>query len=215
MSGHSPATVSMRRRLVRAVVAVACIVVGSWMVGLGAVLVRGRMDEARPADAIVVLGAAQYDGKPSPVLKARLDHGIALYRKGIAPRLILTGGKGAGDTTSEAAVGRRYAIRRGVPAGAILIEDLGRTTDESMNGVAALMTQAGVTRAVLVSDPFHMLRLDILARRHGITAWTSPTRTSPIEANPVEAWEYVLAESMKVPAALVLTEMGGKTARKE
>jgi uncharacterized SAM-binding protein YcdF (DUF218 family) len=210
MPGHSPATVSIRRRLARAAVAAGCILVGSWMIGLGAVLVRGRIDQARPADAIVVLGAAQYQGKPSPVLKARLDHGIALYKKGLAPRLILTGGRGVGDTTTEAAVGRRYAMRRGVPARAILVEDVGRTTDESLEGVAALMNVAGVHRAVLVSDPFHMLRLDILARRHGIAAWTSPTRTSPIEANPGQAWEYVLAESMKVPAALVLTEMGSK-----
>ena len=183
------------------------------MIGLGAVLVRGRMDQARPADAIVVLGAAQYAGRPSPVLKARLDHGIALFKKGMAPRLILTGGRGEGDTTTEAAVGRRYAMRHGVPASAILLEDVGRTTDESMHGVASIMHDAGVKRALLVSDRFHMLRLDILARRHGITAWTSPTRTSPIERNTMETWEYVIAESMKVPAALVMTEIGGNQAR--
>ena len=181
------------------------------MIGLGAVLVRGRMDQARPADAIVVLGAAQYAWRPSPVLKARLDHGIALFKKGMAPRLILTGGRGEGDTTTEAAVGRRYAIKRGVPASAILLEDVGRTTDESLHGVATIMHEAGVTRAVLVSDRFHMLRLDILARRHGITAWTSPTRTSPIERNSMETWEYVIAESMKVPAALVMMELGAKS----
>lgn len=180
------------------------------MIGLGAVLVRGRMDQARPADAIVVLGAAQYAGRPSPVLRARLDHGIALFKQGMAPRLILTGGRGKGDTTTEAAVGRRYAIRQGVPASAILLEDVGRTTDESMHGVAAIMHEAGVRRVVLVSDRFHLLRLDILARRHGLTAWTSPTRTSPIEGNTVEAWQYVIAESMKVPAALLLVEVGGK-----
>jgi uncharacterized SAM-binding protein YcdF (DUF218 family) len=191
---------------------VACILAGSWLVALGAVLVRGRIDQARPADAIVVLGAAQYDGRPSPVLRARLDHGIALFKRGLAPRLILTGGRGIGDTTTEAAVGRRYAIKRGVPSSAILLEAAGRTTDESMDGVAAIMHEAGVRRAVLVSDPFHMLRLDILARRHGITAWTSPTRTSPIEANTVETWQYVLAESMKVPAALMLTELGARQA---
>ena len=202
----APVTPSLRRRLGRAFVAVACILFGCWLVGLGGVLVRGRMDQARPADAIVVLGAAQYDGRPSPVLKARLDHGIGLFKRGLAPRFIVTGGRGIGDTTTEAAVGRRYAIKHGVPATAILVEDVGRTTDESMDGVAALMREAGVHRAVLVSDGFHMLRLDILARRHGITAWTSPTRTSPIEANTAETWQYVLAESMKVPAALLMTE---------
>ena len=201
-----PVRPPLRRRLARAALAVACILLGCWLVGLGAVLVRGRIDQARPADAIVVLGAAQYDGRPSPVLKARLDHGIGLFKRGLAPRFIVTGGRGIGDTTTEAAVGRRYAIKHGVPATAILVEDVGRTTDESMDGVAALMREAGVHRAVLVSDGFHMLRLDILARRHGITAWTSPTRTSPIEANTAETWQYVLAESMKVPAALLMTE---------
>ena len=208
MPALPPARPSRRRRLVRAVAAVACVLAGAWLVGLGAVLVRGRMDEARPADAIVVLGAAQYDGRPSPVLKARLDHGIALYERGLAPKLIVTGGRGVGDTTTEAAVGRRYAIRHGVPARAILVEDVGRTTNESMDGVAEIMRRWGMRRAVLVSDPFHMLRLDILARRHGITAWTSPTRTSPIEANTLEAWQYMLAESMKVPAALLPIELG-------
>src|SRR5687767_436646 len=143
MRTPAPVTPPPRRRLRRALVAVACVLAGSWMIGLGAVLVRGRMDHARPADAIVVLGAAQYAGRPSPVLRARLDHGIALYNKGMPPRLILTGGKSKGDTTTEAAVDRRYAIKRGVPASAILLEDTGTTTDESMHGVAALMHEAG------------------------------------------------------------------------
>ena len=197
------------RRLLRVLAAAMGIVVLAWLVGFVGVVVRSRIDQARPADAIVVLGAAQYDGKPSPVLRARLDHGIALFRQGLAPRLLVTGGRGEGDTTTEAAVGRRYAMRHGVPSRAILVEDVGRTTDESMDGVARLMREHRLRHAVLVSDPFHMLRLDILARRHGIRAWTSPTRTSPIGTSSAEAWQYMLAESMKVPAALVLTEMGG------
>lgn len=208
MADRSPPP-PFRRRLLRALAAAIVVVVAAWGFGFVGVVVRSRIDQARPADAIVILGAAQYDGRPSPVLKARLDHGIALYRKGLAPHLVVTGGRGTGDTTTEAAVGRRYAIRRGVPARAILVEDVGRTTDESMDGVARLMREHRLERAVLVSDPFHMLRLDILARRHGIRAWTSPTRTSPIGTSSAEAWQYMLAESMKVPAALVLTEMGG------
>src|SRR5919197_161074 len=85
-----------------------------------------------PAGAIVVLGAAQYVGRPSPVLRARLDHALALWRRGLAPRLILTGGTGVGDTTSEAAVGRRYVLRRGVPEQAVITENRGKTTRESM-----------------------------------------------------------------------------------
>ena len=174
--------------------------------GLSAVLVVvwGGRDEARPADAIVVMGAAQYVGRPSPVLKARLDHAIALYRRGLAPRLVLTGGVGEGDTTSEAAVSRRYASRHGVPDTALLAEEHGRTTTESLYAVAELLDGERASRVILVSDPFHMLRLRIIAGRLGMTAYTSPTRSSPIEASDDKRWSYVLSESVKVPLTVVL-----------
>jgi uncharacterized SAM-binding protein YcdF (DUF218 family) len=188
-------------RLVGALVALAVI---TWVVSAAAVVVWGRRDGARPADAIVVLGAAQYGGRPSPVLRARLDHAIELWRRGFAPVLILTGGTGVGDTTSEAAVGRQYALRRGVPASAIVLERLGRTTSESLRAVAALMAARRGDSVLLVSDPFHMLRLSILTRRLGLEPATSPTRTSPISANIGEQWKYVLSESVKVPLAFFL-----------
>jgi uncharacterized SAM-binding protein YcdF (DUF218 family) len=199
----------MRSRLpVRRLTVIAVLVLLSgWVATVAAVVARGNVDQARPADAIVVLGAAQYVGRPSPVLRARLDHGIDLWKRGLAAQLIVTGGTGPGDTTSEAAVGRRYAIKHGVPASAILLEAQGRTTSESMRGVAALMRERKRTRVILVSDPFHMLRLGLVARRFGLTGYTSPTRTSPISANPSRSWSYVLAESVKVPVAL-LTERG-------
>ena len=174
----------------------------AWILVLIAVYLYGGRDEARPADAVVVLGAAQYDGRPSPVLKARLDHAISLYHAGIAPRMITTGGVGPGDTVSEAVVGRRYAIRKGVPAGAILTERSGLRTTESLDSVAKLMKARGLRSAVLVSDPFHMLRLRLLARRAGIRAYSSPTRTSPISKNPDEEWRFVLRESVVLPFAL-------------
>ncbi len=172
-----------------------------WMVSTLAVLAWGAFDQARNADAIVVLGAAQYAGKPSPVLKARLDHALELWRTGMAHRLILTGGKGTGDTTSEAAVGRVYAQKHGVPDSAILLETTGRTTRESMQTVARIMESKGLRSAILVSDPFHMLRLWIIARRLGFTPYTSPTLTSPISPNREQRWKYILGESVKVPAA--------------
>lgn len=164
----------------------------------------GRRDEARPAAAIVVLGAAQYEGRPSPVLRARLDHALALWQRGIAPRLILTGGRGPRDTTSEAEAGRRYAIRHGVPPSAIALETEGRTTSESLRAVSRMMQAEPDQSVVLVSDRFHMLRLVILARRLGMTAYTSPTTTSPISANASESLRYVFGESLKVPLAFVL-----------
>jgi uncharacterized SAM-binding protein YcdF (DUF218 family) len=218
-------------------VAVPLGVVAAWLGCLAAVVLAGQRDEVRPAAAIMVLGAAQYAGRPSPVLQARLDHAVELWHQGLAPRLILTGGRGAGDTTSEAAVGRRYALRRGVPDSAILLEMRGRTTSESLRAAAALLravargdaARGGVARGlasapvvglaaapagdtldaralsvILVSDPFHMLRLGVLARRHGLVPYSSPTRTSPIADNPRLVWRYALAESIKVPFAFLM-----------
>jgi uncharacterized SAM-binding protein YcdF (DUF218 family) len=177
---------------------------GTWLMSLAGVLFWERRDDARPAAAIVVLGAAQYVGRPSPVLRARLDHAIALWRRGLAPRIIFTGGFGERDTTSEAAVGQRYAVKQGVPPKNILIENSGRSTAESMQHVATLMNAEPSRDVILVSDPFHMLRLSVLARRFGLTPYTSPTRTSPISRSRKEEWSYLLAESVKVPIAFLL-----------
>jgi uncharacterized SAM-binding protein YcdF (DUF218 family) len=179
-----------------------------WIMSFLAVVFWGARDMARPSDAIVVLGAAQYAGRPSPVLKARLDHALDLWKKGMAKRLVLTGGRGTGDTISEAAVGRRYAMRAGVADSAILLENEGRTTSESLTSVAEIMKEKKLERAILVSDPFHMLRLRILAKRIGVESVTSPTRTSPISANRLEALAYILSESVKVPATIVLGFLG-------
>ncbi len=186
-----------RRILTISVVTVFCL----WLISAAAVLVWSSRDEARPAQAIVVLGAAQYAGKPSPVLRARLDHALELWNRHLASLLILTGGTGSGDTTSEAAVGRTYARKRGVPDSAILVENEGRTTSESMRAVAGMLEVRGLQSALLVSDPFHMLRLRILARRFGFTPYTSPTRTSPISPNREERWKYIFSESLKAPMA--------------
>jgi uncharacterized SAM-binding protein YcdF (DUF218 family) len=178
------------------------VVVLLWVLLILTIFLFSRRDEARPADAVVVLGAAQYDGRPSPVLRARLDHALQLYDDGIAPRLIFTGGVGVGDTVSEAEVSRRYAMRAGVPDSAIFTEKAGLSTVESMNAVAELMGEADLRTAVLVSDPFHMLRLRILARHHGFTAYSSPTRTSPISRDASLEWRHVIRESIVIPAGL-------------
>jgi uncharacterized SAM-binding protein YcdF (DUF218 family) len=178
--------------------------IAGWMLSLVGVYVWGHRDTARPVAAIVVMGAAQYAGRPSPVFRARIDHGIDLWRRGLAPRIIFTGGPGDRDTTSEAAVGERYAIDHGVTPRAIMIENAGRSTAESLQHVAALMDAEPSRTVVLVSDPFHMLRLTILARRYGLTAYASPTRTSPISTSWRESWKYALGESIKVPIAFLL-----------
>jgi uncharacterized SAM-binding protein YcdF (DUF218 family) len=175
----------------------------AWVISAAAVLTWSSRDEARPAQAIVVLGAAQYAGRPSPVLRARLDHALDLWNRHLATLLILTGGTGSGDITSEAAVGRNYAKRHGVPDSVILVENEGRTTSESMRAVAGMLEARGLQTALLVSDPFHMLRLRILARRFGFTPYTSPTRTSPISPNREQRWKYVFSESLKAPMAYI------------
>ncbi len=190
--------VNVVRRILTVVVVAAFAL---WVISAAAVLIWSSRDEARPVQAIVVLGAAQYAGKPSPVLRARLDHALDLWNRHLASLLILTGGTGSGDTTSEAAVGRTYAKKHGVPDSAILVESEGRTTSESMKAVAGMLEVRGLQSALLVSDPFHMLRLRILARRFGFTPYTSPTRTSPISPNREERWKYIFSESLKAPLA--------------
>lgn len=188
------------RKLVTSALLTVLVFWGGWM---GAVLLWSTLDQARVAQSIVVLGAAQYDGHPSPVLRARLDHAVELWGQHMARVVILTGGTGPGDTTSEAAVGRGYVRRHGVPDEAILLENEGRTTRESMIAVAGMLSDRGLKTAILVSDPFHMLRLWILSRRFGFIAYMSPTRTSPISPNQEERWKYMLSESVKAPMAFL------------
>ena len=155
---------------------------------------QGNRDERPPVDAIVVMGAAQYDGRPSPVFAARLDHAIDLFHEGIAPRLIVTGGKQEGDRTTEAASARIYAVQHDVPDEAILTEDQSRTTLQSIRGVAAVMRDQGFESAVFVSDPSHMLRVLRMASDEGITAFGSPTRTSPLERDALRHLDAIVHE---------------------
>jgi uncharacterized SAM-binding protein YcdF (DUF218 family) len=154
----------------------------------------GNRDDRRASDAIVVLGAAQYDGRPSAILKARLDHAIDLFDAGVAPYLVVTGGKAQGDRTTEAASARAYAISRGVPATAILVEDKGRTTLESLRGVATVLHDAGLHTMVFVSDRTHMLRVMRIGRDIGLDGVGSPTTTSPADADVAGRAEATLHE---------------------
>ncbi|HEX6808804.1 MAG TPA: YdcF family protein [Gemmatimonadaceae bacterium] len=197
----------MKRRThlsVRVIGAAVVLVMLAWIAMVIAVIVVGARDQAAPANAIVVLGAAQYEGRPSPVLRARLDHALDLYQRSLAPFVIVTGGTGAGDTTSEAQVSRRFLLERGVPDSAIVMETHGLTTSQSVHAVAAIMSALPGRRVIFVSDPFHMLRLSILARALGLTPLTSPTRTSPISTRASARWKYVFAESLKAPVAYLI-----------
>jgi uncharacterized SAM-binding protein YcdF (DUF218 family) len=176
-----------------------------WLLSVGSVLAAGALPSERPADAILVLGAAQYNGRPSPVLRARLDHALDLHGRGLAPLLIFTGGVGTGDTLSEAEVSRRYAVRAGVPDSLILVERAGETSAQSVGAAAALMRAHGLRTALVVSDSYHMLRLDLLVRRAGIRPFKAPAPDAPIDrATRQTRWRYVLRESVLFPATAVL-----------
>lgn len=151
----------------------------------------------------MVLGAAQYNGRPSPVLQARLDHGAALYRDGWAPLIVVTGGIVEGDRVSEATAGRRYLVDNGIPPTAVVVQAEGRNTAGSMDAVAAWLVGQGRDRVILVSDPFHLARLRLEARRLGLEAWTSPTVTSPISSRFGTELRYLLDEAFKLPVLVV------------
>ncbi len=147
-----------------------------WLLGVAAWIVWvGERDQAAPADAIVVLGAAAYDARPSPVLQERLRHALDLYRRGYAGTLIFTGGYGYGARFSESQVARRYALGEGVPEEAVLIETLSRTTYENLAQARLLMHERGIGRVIVVSDPLHMARALRLSRMLGIDALGSST----------------------------------------
>lgn len=181
--------------LALAVVSLAC----GWGAVVLAVAATGAADQAGPADAIAVLGAAQYNGRPSPVFRARLDHAAALYRRGLAPVVLLTGGIGAGDTVSEADVGRRYLQSLGIPADSLVALPAGADTYASLAEVGAWFSERGSRRVLLVSDAFHLLRLRIIAARLGLSPLTSPAPASPISASRRRYLTYLAAEGVKVP----------------
>jgi uncharacterized SAM-binding protein YcdF (DUF218 family) len=165
-----------------------------WLVGVAAWIVYvGDRDQAAPADAILVLGAAAYDARPSPVFQERIRHALDLYRRGYADTLVFTGGYGYGARFSESQVARRYAMREGVPADAILIETLSRTTYENLREARALMLERGLHRVIVVSDPLHMARALRLARRLGIDAVGSSTPSTRFRSFRTR-WQFLARE---------------------
>jgi uncharacterized SAM-binding protein YcdF (DUF218 family) len=173
-----------------------------YLVSLYQVWSTGRTDQARPVDAIVVMGAAQYDGRPSPQLAARLDHVAELWPQGLAPLVVVTGGNRPGDRFTEAEASANYLAERGVPADAIVREDQGRTTYESLQGVAGLLAQRGLDSVLIVTDPFHSLRSRLIAEDAGLEAYVSPTPTSVVTGG--ESFSRHLEEAAGVAIGRVL-----------
>ncbi len=147
-------------------------------------------DQAAPADAIGVFGAAEYDGRPSPVYRARLDHALSLYRRGIAPLMITLGGDG-GDQYTEGGVGREYLMGRGVPESDIIAETRSRSTEESARRIAVIARANGLQRLVIVSDGTHLFRIHEICAANGLNVLTSPRPRVPVEGNTDETQRIV------------------------
>ena len=162
------------RRLLRGLLAAGLIALAGWFLWVyGQIRYYARHDEARPADAIAVFGAAEYDGRPSPVLRARLDHALALYREGLAPMVVTLGGAG-GPTDSEGGVGHDYLLAHGVPEDQIIAETHSVNTEESAARLAAIARENHLNRILAVSDPTHLFRIRAVCASLGLNVFTSP-----------------------------------------
>ena len=154
-----------------------------------------RADDRQAVDAVIVLGAAQYDGEPSSIFAARLRHAQALYEDGLAPRIVTVGGSQVGDSYTEAEAGRRYLVGRGVPASAVVAVGEGTDTLGSLRAAAARAEADGWHTSLIVSDPWHSLRARTMARDSGLEAWTSPTRSGPVVQTRETQARYIARET--------------------
>lgn len=160
--------------------AIFALIIGYGAITLAQVVLTGRSHDADPAQAIMVMGAAQYDGRPSPQLGARLDHVISLWRAGVAPTVVVTGGKQPTDRFTEAEASRTYLLERGVDDAAIIVVGEGSTTYESVEVAAPLLRAQGIMDVVLVTDPYHSLRSRLIAEELGLQADVASTPTSVV-----------------------------------
>lgn len=178
------------------------VVLGSLLVGV--VLVGGtalrvwqvaRTDDRVRADTAVVLGAAQYDGRPSDVLRARLQHAKQLYDTGVVRYVITVGGRKDGDAYTEAEAGMRWLVSQGMPKSRVIAVEEGSDTLRSLRAVATVMQPRGWRTTVIVSDPWHSLRARTMAGDSGLVAWTSPTHSGPIVQTRDTQLRYILRET--------------------
>jgi uncharacterized SAM-binding protein YcdF (DUF218 family) len=180
----------------RTVAALVVLVLLVLLVTAGRIWWVARHDDRRKSDVIVVLGAAQFDGRPSSIFTARLDHAAKLFEQGVATRVITVGGKQAGDRFTEAAAGKVWLADHGVPADRILAVETGTDTLGSMRAVAERMRREGWKTAVIVTDPWHSLRTRSMARSEGIDAVTSPTRQGPAVRTRGTELRYIARETL-------------------
>ena len=186
----------------RTFVALMCGAVLYVVANIAQVWVVGRSDQARSVDAIVVMGVAQYDGRPSPQLQARLDHVLALWGAGVTQLVITTGGNQPGDRFTEARASADYLIAGGVDETLIAMEDLGSTSLQSLRGVAEIMKSRNLESVLIVTDPYHALRSRLIAQDLGLVAYVSPTPSSTVRGNT--ELRRMINEGLGVSVAYIL-----------
>ncbi len=198
------------RRVVQGVLIVLVAAMAYYLVSMWQVWSTGRADEARDVDAIVVLGAAQYDGRPSPQLAARLDHVVELWADGLAPQVVVTGGKQEGDRFTEASSSADYLVERGVPSSAIVQEDTGTNTFESLDRARTLLDDS-VEQVLIVTDPYHALRSRLTAEEVGFTAFVSSTPDSVVSGTAEVRRVVVEAAGIAVGRVIGFERLSGLT----
>ncbi|MBI4885099.1 MAG: YdcF family protein [Actinobacteria bacterium] len=177
------------KRARRIVGALAAVLVVYYLLTLWYVDRTGNSDQARPVDAIVVMGAAQYDGTPSPQLAARLDHVVELWGEGLAPLVITTGGNQPGDRFTEAESSSNYLVDSGLPA-SVIVEVGGDNSYDSLRAARDALRSSGGESVLLVTDPYHALRVRLISQELGLTAYVSPTRTGTV-VGKAELWREI------------------------
>jgi uncharacterized SAM-binding protein YcdF (DUF218 family) len=185
-------------RSVSAVAAATSIAIASYLViTFVSILGVGYSSDTASADAVVVMGAAQYDGTPSPLLESRLQNALDVYKEGRARYIVVTGGKREGDRFTEAATSRRWLTDRTVPADDIILEDQGRSTWESLSALPSLLRGANIQSLLVSTDRWHVQRCVLSLRQLGFTAYASPTSASPLQG-PNRAWGKYVKETAGV-----------------
>jgi uncharacterized SAM-binding protein YcdF (DUF218 family) len=200
---REPISEMKRWALVLAIFAVA----GAGLFGLSlvsAIYMAARSNQERSVDAIVVMGAAQFDGRPSAVLRARLDTTLRIWNDGVAPLIIVTGGKMPGDRFTESESSRDYLVDHGVPGTAIVLENEGRTSQTSLEHMAVIAHQRGIKSVLIVSDGFHLFRSKLIAKRNGLTAFGVPVTDGPIDRWSWLEFRYIAREAAGVTAYIFL-----------
>ena len=185
-----------RGRSLRVILAAVALLVLYYLATLVQVVHTGGEHDAGPSDAIIVMGAAQYDGRPSPQLAARLDHVVTLWEEGVAPLVVVTGGKRPGDRFTEAEASSRYLVDAGVPADAIVEVGEGATTHESVEAAAPVMADRGIGTLALVTDPYHALRSRLIVEGEGFDVDVATTPTSVVTGG--SSWRRNIQEAAGV-----------------